>query len=589
MIPQRNDRLSLLTEENHYGSNCNNQEFDKAKLGSTSDNRNALRGIDLPLEILVDHIAPFVDRRTYNSCLLLCRKARQTLKSAWWKNGQDQQLPPWPRKLVSRDHACRVRCLTFNEDNTLMACGCSDGKIRCWDVRLGEFPMTSREGHWPDEAVVAVAFGNSNENRMVASSSTDGTIRIWKIRSPKTNKTWHHPRKRIPATRQIDTSTTSSHMTFSRADDDNNSDYGIRAKSLVPLRCTLCVRSDQAVSLHFSPDDLYLVSGHLAVRNARDVITSSTIEIREVRTGLLLRHIEDGGVPIGFLRSSPRLPELDCFPGLSRGTKDVTIISEEEHKLIATCGPNTCLKLWSWNRIECVNNSEKKNSISDGIDHRGSNHHLNIEIGEQSIAVVFPSNLNDNGDDDGDTSEQYSTILKNERCVEKWRLDRFSTVVPLPNDCQQSHIEKGRGACEILVAVINEPSKNSFEVWNTNSPNERKIFCNASPYEIQFSPDGTKIASVDDFNTVKVWRISDGVLLKTFSGGSDDYRSCCNDIFGFESALDDSDDSSLSYTECDFGFSDDGLFPIHELVFSKDSSTVAVISRCYNEVHLFST
>ena len=103
----------------------------------------------IPLEILVDHVAPFFDRTTYNSCLLLCRRAHHILTTSWWRQIQipsQQELPPWPRKLVARDPSCRVRCLTFSDDHLLLACGCSDGKIRSWDVRTGELrrPLAGR-------------------------------------------------------------------------------------------------------------------------------------------------------------------------------------------------------------------------------------------------------------------------------------------------------------------------------------------------------------------------------------------------------------------------------------------------------------
>ena len=234
------------------------------------------------------------------------------------------------------------------------------------------------------------------------------------------------------------------------------------------------------------------------------------------------------------------------------------------------------------------------NTIPGSLDHpRGSDHFPIYEMRDQSMAVAFPSNSN--RDDRDNVIEQYNTALDNERCIRQWCLDRFNTVLPLPTNGSQindsktyrddevhSENDTRNDFCEILVAAINEPSKNAFCVWNTKSPNDRQIFCNTSPYEIHFCPDGNKIASVDDFNTVKVWRISDGKLLKTFSGQDESYH---NDSIRF----DEEDDSSVSYTDFDFGESGDGLFPIHELVFSKDSSTVAVISRFYNEVHLFST
>ncbi len=370
---------------------------------------------------------------------------------------------------------------------------------------------------------------------------------------------------------------------------DDEVDSVDESPSLVSQNCILSVPSDHVVSLHFSPDDSCLVSGHLAMRNAQDV---GTIEIREVRSGLLLRRIEGGGVPVGFLKFSPLVQKgQDTFHESIWGGRDATEVSEEEHQLITTCGPNSCLKLWSWNRTQCFTNDETRNvnTIPGSLDHpRGIDHLPFHEMGDQSMTIAFPSHLN--REDRDDAIEQYNTALDNERCIREWSLDRFNTVLPLPtNACQINHSKNycddevtNNGFCEILVAGINEASKNSFCVWNTKSPNDRQIFCNTSPYEIQFSPDGTKIASVDDFNTVKVWRISDGKILKTFSGHDESYY---NDSIRF----DDEDDSSVSYTDYDFGESEDGLFPIHELVFSKDSSTVAVISRFYNEVHLFST
>ena len=493
MIPQRENDLSVLTKENPAA--CSN-------VGKKLRNRpvSTASRVHVPLEILLDHIVPFLDRTTYNSCLLLCRKARRILQATWWKN-QNVQYPPWPRKLVSRDSCCRVRCLEFSDDNLLLASGCSDGKIRVWDVRRGELPLPPLDqSHWPDEAVIALSFSNCSRNRLLASSSTDGTIRIWKI--PIQNH-----------------ETPTSSMTTMK-------------KQRTPLKAPYCIlsfTSNHAVSIHFSPDDTYLVSGHLAVSNAQNLLPTPTmIEIRNAKTGSLLRRLEGGGIPLGFVPSSTSL----STPG--RNGKCLA----KEHRLLATCGPNTCLKLWGWN---CRQQKGYKENESE-------------------------------------------TIVDGGRCIQQWFLDRFNTVSSVLTATTNRKRVSGNidSSCEMLVATINEPSKDSFSVWNTRSPHERKIFQNKSPYEIQFSPDGTKIASVDDFNTVKVWRISDGFLLKTFSGGAEDYVSY-NDSIRFENDL---DESSVSYTESDF---EDALFPIHELVFSKDSSTVAVISRYYNEVHLFST
>jgi WD40 repeat protein len=38
---------------------------------------------------------------------------------------------------------------------------------------------------------------------------------------------------------------------------------------------------------------------------------------------------------------------------------------------------------------------------------------------------------------------------------------------------------------------------------------------------VAFSPDGSMIASGSDDNTIKLWRVSDGALLRTLEGHTD--------------------------------------------------------------------
>ena len=616
MIYQQQEILSLLLATNPDNDDDVATGGKKECCCPRADNDNESRGSEIPLEILVDHIAPFLDRRTYNSCLILCRRAREILVSSWWiepkASPRRQQLPPWPRKLVSRDPSCRVRCLTFSEDNAQLACGCADGKIRAWDVRTGELQMPS-ECHWPDEAVVALAFSNENriDRRLLASSSTDGTIRIWKMHAdrkrPVVAKACETIHALMPKAASVDTAiTTTTKRQKTSGIGDNNGDG--TDSSLVVASCILCIPSDQAVSLHFSPDDSYLVSGHLRIRTADDVRPTSTIEIRDVRTGLRLRRLEKAGVPVGFLATPPSSPAQKrqrrhhrFYDPYSRNDDDAIVSEEEEHRLISTCGPNTCLKLWSWNRQRCaINNNENEHNhspIADAPEHA---------VSGRANSPSVHSNHNRMG------REQEKIALDGGRCLHQWFLDRFNTILPLPAATRKTKYDdrnternnnynySDASACEILVAVINEPSMDSFTVWNTSSPKDRKVFDNTSPYEIRFSPDGSKVASVDDFNTVKVWRISDGVLLKTFAGGDDNevvrhkhHRYCNCKVGGRCSRTNfqyqEGENSDLFEDDGSRSDDDGGLFPVHELVFSKDSSTVAVISRWYNEIHLFST
>jgi len=82
-----------------------------------------------------------------------------------------------------------------------------------------------------------------------------------------------------------------------------------------------------------------------------------------------------------------------------------------------------------------------------------------------------------------------------------------------------------------MVASVYRPD--SFHLWISAFPNnkrrrkeyfdqtllergvEHRRFSNAYPHELAFSTDGSKVASVDDFRSIKIWRTRDGKLLST--------------------------------------------------------------------------
>ncbi|KAL3908652.1 MAG: hypothetical protein SGILL_008403 [Bacillariaceae sp.] len=112
-------------------------------------------------------------------------------------------------------------------------------------------------------------------------------------------------------------------------------------------------------------------------------------------------------------------------------------------------------------------------------------------------------------------------------------------------------------------------------------------FQNTSPYEIRFSNNCSKVASVDNFNRVKVWNVQSGKLLKTFvQQQPDGSLSSSRHTAGVD--LLSNSDSSEHHSASSRGQGLPGGFPIHELAFCQDSA-VAVVSRFYNEIHLFST
>ena len=132
----------------------------------------------LPLELIIDNVFPYLERNSFNSFSVASKDLLRVSKKV---------LPPWPERLYSRDHLPRTQCLAFSPDGTTIACGCSDSKIRLWDIRSGEYKPL--DGHWPGEAVVSIVFSKSV--KMLASSSTDHTIRIWHLDGEKPPRKIH--------------------------------------------------------------------------------------------------------------------------------------------------------------------------------------------------------------------------------------------------------------------------------------------------------------------------------------------------------------------------------------------------------------
>ncbi|KAL3917560.1 MAG: hypothetical protein SGILL_004658, partial [Bacillariaceae sp.] len=114
---------------------------------------------------------------------------------------------------------------------------------------------------------------------------------------------------------------------------------------------------------------------------------------------------------------------------------------------------------------------------------------------------------------------------------------------------------------------------------------------NTSPYEVRFSNNCKKVASVDNFNRVKVWNVRTGRHLKTFvqqPPPPQQQRDSSRHSAGVDLLSSTGGGSSNGSSNSSGTRTLPGGFPIHELAFCQDS-TVAVISRFYNEIHLFST
>jgi len=457
----------------------------KASANSSSSSSSST----IPMDVIAQHVAPFLDRTTFNNLaytsksayyyVLTSSRVRILLsksKTSSSSSGTDGIIiPPWPSKLKSRDHMTRIRRIVFSDDGTNLACGCSDGMIRTWNVWTGERRRPLQD--WPGQAVVALAF--STDGSKLASASTGHTIKIWSL--------------------------------------DNWKNDGIKATTILPLPKN--IHAGHVSCLAFSYDGTKLYSGH---------------------------HHRGEVLQVWDSNSGRRLLEL------RGGTNDpVTCIRpcRNDHYVVATCGTK-CLKVWELSTGRCCQrwgNGKSYNAIR--IQHRQQ----------------------DQEDFDRDNN---------------MRKNRGATDVPLSLSIQIASIESQEGFNVWTASLGRTTSTNSSNSGTTlqarprsNSQSSHQHpaimrFGNLCPYEIRLSSNGNKVASVDDFKSVKVWNTT----ASTTTTAPARAPRCIGDK---KSSSSSSSDSALSSY-----FEEEGLFPIHDLAFAADH-TLAVVSRYYNAIHLF--
>lgn len=368
-------------------------------------------GVELPSDILLTNILPLLDRRSFDRLSSTCKAFHESLSFtnniSINNNDKNTILPPWPDRLVAKNHLCRMKSFAFSSSGMSVACGCSDGRVRLWHLKQGE--QTPLEGHWPEEAVHSVVFGGrqqqqqSDNHHLLASASTDHTILIWNL--------------------VVVTPTTSTAMSSAAAAASSSSSLlsktSARARAMIEVQGEpRKFHSSNVSCLRFSPDDTMIIAAHHS---------SETIKFWNLATGSLVQTL---------LGPLSRVSTME--------------IAKDGRTLAA--------------------------AVSDDDNH-------------------------------------------NSNCVRVWNLED-STYETKRGGFHNVLSESNNGG--FVAASVYQPE--SFNIWSATSECKRRRtnniqsrrFLNAYPHEIAFSEDGSKVASVDDFQSIKIWRVQDGKLLSTF-------------------------------------------------------------------------
>jgi WD40 repeat protein len=119
--------------------------------------------LSIPPSIIVEYILPFLDRATYDDCILANKEVFETSKTV--------SFPPWPQKCLQV--GSEVSCVAFSSSNKAVACGCENGAVFLWQNRTGH--RITLKGH--EMEVLNIVF--SPTEHVLASGSVDCTVRLW--------------------------------------------------------------------------------------------------------------------------------------------------------------------------------------------------------------------------------------------------------------------------------------------------------------------------------------------------------------------------------------------------------------------------
>lgn len=122
--------------------------------------------ITIPSSIIIEHILPFLDRETYDNCVIVNREVFETSKEI--------STPPWPQKCFTLQSG--VSCVTFAKSSMAVACGHEDGIVSIYKNNGRKHDLN---GHKAE--VLTIAF-SSSENLLV-SGSADCTIQVWQMKN----------------------------------------------------------------------------------------------------------------------------------------------------------------------------------------------------------------------------------------------------------------------------------------------------------------------------------------------------------------------------------------------------------------------
>ena len=404
-------------------------------------------------------------------------------------------------------HQSVVYSVSFSPDGKTIASGSYDKMIKLWNVVNGKDLLTL-SGH--QAAVTSVSF--NPDGKTIASASRDKTIKLWNVADGKELRTLSGHQAAV---------TSVSFNPDGKTIVSGSGDKTIKLWNVAngkELR-TLSGHQAAVTSVSFSPDGKTIVSGS----------EDNSIKLWNVADGKELRTLSGHQAAVTSVSFSPdgktivsgsedktiKLWDMTTGKDLRtlNGHQDSVLIvsfSPDGKTIVSGSGDKT-IKLWN---------------VADGKELRTLSEHQDVV---SSVSFSPDGKTIVSGSDDN-TIKLWNVTMDNAlRTLSEhqfWIPTELITCVGSDYDCKDPYINSV-GFSPDGKMIASGSNNNSIKLWNVADGKLLRTLLGHQDgvNSVSFSPDGKTIASASRDNSIKLWNVADGKLLRTLLGHQDGVNS----------------------------------------------------------------
>jgi len=378
-------------------------------------------------------------------------------------------------------HTSEVTSVAFSPDGQFLASGSKDKFVHIWKLSDGSLHQTLT-GH--TDAVSSVAF--SVDNQFLASGSLDMTVKLWRVSDGSLVKTLTGHASSV------------SSVAFSPNGQflaSGSYDGSIKLWRVVDgsLERDLTTKASLVTSIAFSPDGQILASGSL----------DNTVKLWRVSDGSLVRTLTGHASGVASIAFSP------------------------DGQLLVSVSYDNTFRLWRISDGSLVRISDEHTYTVSSVSFSPNGQLLASGSQDKTVKIWRASDgeliRTLTGHRDGVSSVAFSPdgqLLasgSSDKTIKLWNVSDGSLARTLNG--HTSEINSVTFSLDGKFLASGSDDK-TIRVWNTlDGSLVRTIVTEESVNSVAFSPDGQFLASGEAF-AVKIWRLSDGSLVKTLESSS---------------------------------------------------------------------